>query len=93
MKTALTDNASVTEQSDGWARFDVQGETAVDLFERLSAANTRRMDSGTATRTVIEHLGCYLICRRKGEHFSILGPRSSAASLHHALCAAAKSME
>lgn len=92
LKSTFLENASVTEQTDGWARFDIEGENVVALLQRLCPADTKRMQSGYATRTMIEHLGCYLICRRQGVHFSILGPRSSAASLHHALCAAAKSI-
>ncbi|MGB1920242.1 MAG: sarcosine oxidase subunit gamma, partial [Candidatus Puniceispirillaceae bacterium] len=36
----LKDNASVTEQNDGWARFDLQGENCVAVLERLSAADS-----------------------------------------------------
>jgi sarcosine oxidase subunit gamma len=44
--------------------------------------------AGSATRTVIEHLGCYLIRRSAGEA-TLYGPRSSARSLLHALDVAA----
>ncbi|MEZ5911048.1 MAG: sarcosine oxidase subunit gamma family protein [Paracoccaceae bacterium] len=92
IKEGLGDNASVTEQSGGWARFDLSGAGVVDMLERLAPAPSRRMQTGDATRTAIEHLGCFLICRTAGERFSVIGPRSSAASLHHALCAAAASV-
>ncbi len=92
VKAGLGDTASVTEQTDGWARFDVEGPAAVDMFERLSAVNTRRMTAGEATRTAIEHLGCFLVCRETGSRFSVIGPRSAAASLQHALSAAARSI-
>lgn len=92
VKAALGDTASVTEQTDGWARFDVEGATVVDMFERLSAVSTRRMQGDQATRTSIEHLGCYLICREPGRRISIIGPRSSAGSIHHALITAAQSV-
>lgn len=92
VKAGLGDTASVTEQTDGWVRFDVQGNTVVDLMERLCPVPSRRMQTGTATRTIVEHMGCIVVCRETARRFSLLAPRSFAGSLHHALCAAAKSV-
>jgi sarcosine oxidase, subunit gamma len=46
---------------------------------------------GFASRTVIEHTGCYLIKRAAGAA-TLYGPRSSARSLLHALTVAATSV-
>ena len=92
LKAGLGDSASVTEQTDGWARFDVQGARVFDLLERLCPAPSRRMQSGSATRTLLEHIGCLLICRETAQHFTLLAPRSYAKSLLHALTAAARSI-
>lgn len=94
LKPTFGDAASITEQTDAWVRFDLNmtepsGLNLHALFELLCNLDTRSMQPGHATRTVIEHLGCYVICRAEG--FTILGPRSSAKSLHHALITAAKS--
>ena len=86
------DNASVTEQNDGLVRFDIGGDLAVPLLERLCPANSRAMQSGAIVRAAIEHLGCFVLCHTARRQFSILGPRSSAASLHHALLTAARSV-
>lgn len=83
LKPVFGDAASFTEQTDAWVRFDLTGDNLHGLFERLSNLDTRAMKPGDGTRTVIEHLGCYVICKADG--FTILGPRSSAKSLHHAL--------
>jgi sarcosine oxidase, subunit gamma len=91
LKDALQDAASVTEQTDGWARFDVAGPRACDVLERLCALNVRGMQKGHASRTLIEHLGCLVICRKQSLEFSVLGPRSTARALHHAIVTAAKS--
>jgi sarcosine oxidase, subunit gamma len=91
VKAGLGNTASVTEQTDGWVRFDLQG-SVVDLLERLCPVQSRRMKTGDATRTLLEHMGCFVICRAAGTHFSILAPRSFAGSLHHALGAAARSV-
>lgn len=83
LKSAFGDAASVTEQTGAWVRFDLSGGNLHSLFELVCNLDTRSMSPGHATRTVIDHLGCYVICRSSG--FTILGPRSSARSLHHAL--------
>ncbi len=92
LAAAFGTSAAVTDQSDAWVRFDVTGGNVVAMLERLSGADTRRMRAGSATRTAIHHMHCVIVCRAGGTDFTILGPRSSAASLHHALVAAAASL-
>lgn len=82
--------ASITDQSEAWCRFDLTGDRLADVFERLCNADLRRFEGGEAVRTAIEHLGCFLICRTP-QHVSVLGPRSSAGSLHHAILTAMRS--
>ena len=89
LKATFGDAASITEQTDAWVRFDVTGPDLHAMFERICNLDTRAMKPGDGTRTVIEHLGCYVICKAGGA--TILGPRSSAKSLFHALSVAAKS--
>lgn len=82
--------ASVTEQNDAWCRFDLTGDGLADVFERLCPVNIRACSGGEATRTSIEHLGCFVIVRTPAD-IIVLGPRSSAGSLHHALLTAMRS--
>lgn len=89
LKPHFGDAASITEQTDAWLRLDLSGPDLHAAFERLCALDTRAMAPGHATRTVIDHLGCYLICA--GAKFTLLGPRSAAGALHHALRTAALS--
>lgn len=89
LKAELADMASVTDQSGAWVRFDVTGDGLDALFERLCNLDMARMTDGSARRTVIEHLGCFVLRYRGG--VTIYGPRSSAQSLHHALVTAAHS--
>ncbi len=91
LATSLKNKASVTEQSDGWVRFDIDGADCFAILERCCAADTPTMPMGGVTRTILEHLGCFVL-RRSDHHFSVYGPRSSAGSLHHALVAAARSV-
>ena len=92
MRETLKTKAAVTEQSDAWVCFDVTGEQVVDLSERLCAAPVRRMRTADAQRTTLHHMGCLLICLESGAEMRFIGPRSSAASLHHALVTAAQSV-
>ncbi|MBO9403385.1 sarcosine oxidase subunit gamma [Shimia sp. R9_3] len=91
LKAVLGDAASVVEQTDGWCRFDVIGDTLEDLFERLSNAPIRTMGPSSVRRTTVEHVGVFL-WRLSETHVAVFGPRSSAASLHHGLISAAKSI-
>ncbi len=84
------DAASLTEQTDAWVRFDLQGQGLAAVFERLCALNLRAMADLGGARTVIEHIGVFVL-KLAEDHITVLGPRSSAASLHHALITAAKS--
>lgn len=90
LKPLFGEAASITEQTDAWVRFDLTAADLPALFERLCGYDLRRNGLGSATRTVIEHLGCYVV-RRAENQVSVIGPRSSAHSLHHALITAAKS--
>lgn len=90
LKAALGDAASVTEQTDAWVAFDLSAPDLAPLLERLCNVDFPAAPDGHATRTVIEHLGCYLIRHGRGE-VRLYGPRSSAESLLHALEVAAAS--
>ena len=92
LKSAFGESASITEQSGGWCRFDLDGATCVAMMERLCNVDLQIMQSDQATRSVVEHIGVFIVCRENRTSFSIYGPRSSAGSLHHALMGAAKSV-
>lgn len=89
VKPALGDAASITEQTDAWARFDITAP--VGFLERLCNVDPARVTPGTATRTVMEHMGV-VVLRHGDQAFSVLGVRSSAGSLHHALLTAARAV-
>ncbi|MBL9054536.1 MAG: sarcosine oxidase subunit gamma [Tabrizicola sp.] len=84
LKQALGDAASVTEQTDAWVAFDLAAPDLAPLLERLCNVDFPAVADGYATRTMIEHLGCYLIKHGTGA-VRLYGPRSSAKGLLHAL--------
>jgi sarcosine oxidase subunit gamma len=91
LKPLFGDTASITEQTDAWVRFDVAGTGLAALFERLTNIDLVSLPDGFASRTVIEHLGVYLI-KRSATEVVLYGPRSSALGLLHALQVTAKSI-
>jgi len=88
VKIHLSNTASVTEQSDAWTCFDLTGPRIHAVLELLCNIDLTGFDTGSATRTAIHHLGCFVICTEAGQSVRILGPRASAGSLHHALTTA-----
>ncbi len=91
LKPAFGDAASITEQTDAWVRFDLSAPDLAPLMERLCNVDFPAAPDGFASRTVIEHMGCYLVRRTRGEA-TLYGARSSARSLLHALEVAAASV-
>jgi sarcosine oxidase, subunit gamma len=91
LKAAFGDAASITEQTDAWVRFDLAAPDLQPLVERLCNIDFQKAAVGFASRTVIEHTGCYLIRRAQGE-VTLYGPRSAAGSLLHAVETAAASV-
>ncbi|MCX7288520.1 MAG: sarcosine oxidase subunit gamma [Rhodobacterales bacterium] len=91
LKSDLGDAASITEQTDAWVILDLAADDLSPLLERLCNVDFAGQPVGHATRTMIDHLGCYLIKQGPGAA-RVYGPRSSAQSLLHALEAAAASV-
>jgi sarcosine oxidase, subunit gamma len=91
LKPLFAGSASITEQTDAWVRFDLTALDLQPLLERLCNVDFRTAPPGFASRTVIEHTGCYLIRRSEAE-VTLYGPRSSAQSLLHAITVAATSV-
>ncbi|MBV7395970.1 sarcosine oxidase subunit gamma [Mameliella sediminis] len=83
-------DASVTEQTDAWCRFDLSGYELPSIMELLCPVDLRSWQGGEVQRTSIDHLGCFVL-NRGPRALSVIGPRSSAGSLHHALMTACKS--
>ena len=72
-------------------RFDLAAPDLAPLMERLSNVDFPAAPVGFASRTVVEHTGCYLI-KRAATEVTLYAPRSSARSLLHALEVAATSV-
>lgn len=85
LSAQVGDAASVTEQTDGWVCFALEGDGTIPMLERLCRLDLARMEAGMADRTGVEHMGCFVICDAPGTSWRVLGARSSAISFWHAL--------
>lgn len=81
--------ASVVDQTDAWVVFDLI--VPESFFERLCNANIRKAGVNSVARSTIEYIGCFII--RLETSFQIIGERSAADSLFHALLRVAKTIQ
>jgi heterotetrameric sarcosine oxidase gamma subunit len=85
---AAIPEAAVTEQTHGWVILEIRSEVGPRPIERamekLVNCDLARLAPGRATRTGIEHMNVFVI-RRSPEILAVLGTRSMADSLWHAL--------
>ena len=86
VQQALGDTLYLTDQSDSWVVVDLQGPLAIAALERICPLdlNDAVFTNASVSRTVMEHLSVILM-RTHANGFRLLSPRSSAASIWHAL--------
>ncbi len=77
----------VTMQTDGWISIDLKGSACLAVLERLVKLNLNDCEfpPGSATRTGCSHMTIFLQKPNQETHFIVLGARSYAQSLIHAL--------
>ncbi|WP_299787084.1 sarcosine oxidase subunit gamma [uncultured Marivita sp.] len=88
LKSRFGATAAITDQTDAWVCFDMRGDGIEDVIRLCANIDIDRMQTGDAQRTVIHYMGVYVLRRDPSNWLRILGPRSSAKSLHHALVTA-----
>ena len=90
---SLAKHAAVTDQSDGWVVFRLEGEDAAAVLARLVPVDLHPaiFAAGHTARTLLGHMGCSLT--RVGEAaYDIMVMRSMAQSALHELTVAMKSV-
>ena len=88
LKARFGHTASITDQTDAWVCFDMRGDGIEDVMRLCANIDIDQMQTGDAHRTVIHYMGVYVLRRDPANWLRILGPSSSAKSLHHALVTA-----
>lgn len=90
---AAAPGCSVTEQTDGFVAIEIAsdrgGAPIVALMAKLVNLDAAAFGPGNATRTGLEHMSVFVL-RRAGDSLTILGMRSLAGSLWHAIARAAQ---
>ena len=82
----LGDAGYYTEQTDNWVALRLSGPKAVEALERICPLDLDEaaMPVGAAQRTMMEHLGVFIL-REERDAFLLLSASSSAASFLHAV--------
>lgn len=86
---------AVTEQTDGWVAFEIASDTGAPLealLARLVNLDPRTLGPGCCVRTGLEHMSVFVL-RRSETRLAVIGMRSLAGSLWHALSQAARRLE
>ncbi|GGG75072.1 hypothetical protein GCM10011415_24520 [Salipiger pallidus] len=87
---------SLTEQTDGWACIEITSTAGAApleaLRERLVNLAPGTLAPGHGTRTILHHMSV-LVIRRAPDRLAVLGMRSAADSLWHALSETAARLE
>lgn len=89
----LGDAVALTDQSDAWAALRLSGPEAPRALVRLCPLDLApaAFPTGSAARTVMQHLAVLIAREDDAPTFLLLSARSSARSFLHAVEAAAKS--
>ena len=85
IKNNVGNLGSIVNQSDEWCLFDLTGFNCIKVLERLCNVDVERMAKGDISATRLEHLSCFVICKTEQVKYRIMGPRSAAGSLYHAI--------
>ncbi|MCE5974769.1 sarcosine oxidase subunit gamma [Sinirhodobacter sp. WL0062] len=89
-------DCSVTEQTDGFVAIEIASAAGPEpiraLMRKLVNIDAAGFGPGCATRTGLEHMTVFVI-RRAEDRLAIIGMRSLAGSLWHALAQAAARLE
>lgn len=93
---AQAPGCSVTEQTDGFVAIEIVSQAGAAPLEKLLTKlvniDTQTLGPGRCARTGLEHMTVFLI-RRSENRLAVIGMRSLAGSLWHALSVAARRLE
>lgn len=84
---------SVSEQTDGFTAFEITSSGGAGFVEPLLAKlvnlDPKGFTPGSVVRTNLEHMSVFLL-RRSDDHLAVIGMRTYAQALWHALATAAR---
>ena len=68
--------ASITNQTGGWVCFNLSGQHSKSLFEKLVVFDIDSFKEGEVTRTSINKINCFVLCKEKYLNYTIICPIS-----------------
>ena len=73
-----------TDQTDAWVVLEISGPDTMAAMERLCPLDLASFETGTSGRTVMEHMGAFIV-KIEDNRFWLMSASSSAASFLHAV--------
>ena len=68
--------ASITDQTGGWVKLNIDGEKVKFLLEKLLTIDLKVFYEGSALRTSINKINCIVLCNKQFKNYTILCPVS-----------------
>ena len=76
LSSSFNSIASVTNQTGGWICFDLSGMYSQSIFEKLVTFDIDSFKEGDVTRTSINKINCFVLCKEKNSNYIIVCPTS-----------------
>ena len=73
--------ASITDQTGGWVKFNINGKGSKSLFEKLLSINLDEFVEGRVIRTSINKINCFVLCNIQFQNYKIICPISFCKSM------------
>ena len=84
MQGKLDGKGYTTDQTDAWVVLEISGPDTMAAMERLCPLDLASFETGTSGRTVMEHMGAFVV-KIEDNRFWLMSASSSAASFLHAV--------
>ena len=68
--------ASITDQTGGWVCFGISSKHSKSIFEKLVTFDIDSFKEGEVTRTSINKINCFVLCKGKNSNYIIVCPTS-----------------
>ena len=68
--------ASITDQTGGWVCFGISSKHSKSIFEKLVTFDIDSFNEGEVSRTSINKINCFVLCKEKYLNYTIICPIS-----------------
>ena len=85
LNSSFNSIASITDQTGGWVCLNISGKYSKSLFEKLVTLDIDFFKEGEVTRTSINKINCFVLCKEKFLNYTIVCPSSFLESMKNRL--------